>query len=208
MAMPDMGTLLRRTLGRTVRRCVTLQTLLLYSWDLQDMAESGSDVAAQCQISEVPGPDSSLFAALCARFPGRDFASRWHQGQQCFVASINGLIAGFGWVAHGRLWIDEIELLYELGPGEVFIYDCYVDAFHRGVGIYPALIDAAARNARRAGSAPAVALIASMAWNKASIRGIGKTNFKKCRRIRYLKLIGLRKWWWLPALPAKLYVAP
>jgi GNAT superfamily N-acetyltransferase len=200
MGVTDPVTLLRHALGRRLRRCATLQTLLLYRWDLRNPAGSSSDTVAGYQISQIPGPDSPLFEALCTAFPERDFPTRLRQQQQCFVADGAGGIVGFAWVSHTALWIDEIELLYQVEPGEMFIYDCYVDASHRGKGIYPALINASVRHARDADAAPAVALIASMAWNAASIRGIGKTNFKECLRIRYLKLASLRKWWRMPAV--------
>lgn len=182
---------LRRSLGRTLLALVTLRTVRIFRCALpftpSSAGSSSSELAITC-LSE----GSPEFTALCRKFGARDFADRLQGGHEGFVATIGGEVVGFLWMATNSLWIEEIEYAYRLPPGEAFIYDGFVDPAFRGRGIYPALITAAVQRPRPQEFDSI--LIAALASNPASLRGITKAGFRECERIRYRKILGLKNW--------------
>jgi len=175
---------------------VRIETLVLFRRALDDVSHHtapGLDI--------VPANDaaSQLFRRLCAKYPEKNFQERLGlRGRNCYVALRNGDIAGYGWLSTDSLYVDEIACTYPLAPGEVFIYDCFVDDAYRGQGIYPAILEATLSDCSKRSDIH-TAVIGAISVNQASIRGIRKAGFKEWKRIHYVEWGRRQHWWGLDA---------
>ena len=184
-------------LKKSLAGLVTIETLVLFDYDLQTWPKPiGRDPTglAVCRVDDVTSP---LFARLCAKYPDKDFPERGAlPGRECYVAVCDDDIAGYAWVSADSLHVDEIACTLPLAPDEVFIYDCFVDEAHRGKGIYPLMLQAALRDCaaqrhiRRA-------LIGAASVNHASLRGIRKAGFREWKRVHYVACGSMQRWWGL-----------
>lgn len=188
--------LVKKSLGNLVR----IETLVLFRYQLgSGLATGPAPLPRGLQISRIDEPSDPVFRDLCARYPHKDFRERIGlSGRLCYVALCEDRVAGYGWVSSDSVYVDEIARAFPLSQGEVFIYDCYVDAAHRGRGIYPALLRAILGDLEtRDGLGHAVIGAASV--NHASLRGIRKAGFREWKRVHYLGWGNQHRWWGLDA---------
>lgn len=176
---------------------VTIETLVLFECDLADRATAHGYEPPDPAVLRIDDVASPLFARLCAKYAEKDFRERGMlPGRECYVALRDGDIAGYAWVSDDSMHVDEVACVVPIAADEVFIYDCFVDAAHRGAGIYPAMLRTAlAGCAARQGVRRAVIGAASV--NQASIRGIRKAGFREWKRIHYLQCGTMQRWWGL-----------
>ena len=67
-------------------------------------------------------------------------APRLARGCRCFVVSVDGAIAGYGWLSTGPEWIGELQLEIRPQPGEGYIWNCVTLAEHRRKGVFASLL--------------------------------------------------------------------
>lgn len=67
-------------------------------------------------------------------------ASRFARGCRCFAVSIDGAIAGYGWLSTGTEWIGEIQLEITPQPKQGYIWDCATLPAHRQKGVFRSLL--------------------------------------------------------------------
>lgn len=116
-------------------------------------------------------------AALMARLQGKDegtMRERFEAGHRAYLALLHGVPAAWGWVATRRADIGELRSSFRIPRGERYLWNFVTLASHRGLGIYPRLlqciIDAESREAERF-------WIAYAPENHASAAGIRKAGF-------------------------------
>jgi RimJ/RimL family protein N-acetyltransferase len=183
-------------LRKLFAKFVRTETLIVFSRDVRGNISPLISRDPSVLITCVAAPSAEIFQRLCARYPQKKFAERLRRGgQQCFIATRDGVIAGYSWVSTTELYVAEIERIYPVATDEVFIYDCFVEAAFRGAGIYPAMLQAAVNESRKRNDNLERAVIAASVLNHASIRGILKAGFAEEKRIRYVECLQKQKWW-------------
>ncbi|NUQ94094.1 MAG: GNAT family N-acetyltransferase [Gemmatimonadaceae bacterium] len=108
---------------------------------------------------------------------GRDVAAmrrRFEDGHRAYVALLDGAPAAWGWVATRNAEIGELGARFAIAAGERYLWNFVTLPSHRGLGIYPRLLQAIVR----AESAEAERFwIAYAPENRASESGIRKAGF-------------------------------
>jgi GNAT superfamily N-acetyltransferase len=116
-------------------------------------------------------------AARMAALQGRDaseIAGRFARGHRAYVAHVHGEPAAWGWVATRSAEIGELGTRFDVPAGERYLWNFVTRPSHRGLGIYPRLLDAIVR----AESAEATRFwVAYAPENHASGSGIRKAGF-------------------------------
>jgi ribosomal protein S18 acetylase RimI-like enzyme len=116
---------------------------------------------------------ADLMSALQGR-PVEQMARRLAEGHRAYVAWRDGEPAAWGWVATRSADIGELGTTFSLPDGERYLWNFVTLPAHRGMGIYPRLVDAIVR----AESAEAERFwIAYAPENHASGSGIRKAGF-------------------------------
>ena len=133
-------------------------------------------------IAEMPSlPQLSTWRetdpAVMARLQGKriaDMAHRFELGHRAYVACWNDEPAAWGWVATREAEIGELRLRFAIPAGERYLWNFVTLPSHRGLGIYPRLLDAIV-NAESSDSERF--WIAYAPENRASGSGIRKAGF-------------------------------
>lgn len=119
-------------------------------------------------------------AATMAALQGRtelEMARRFAAGHRAYVAYWEGVPAAWGWVATRSAEIGELDLAFAIPARDRYLWNFVTAKSHRGLGIYPRLLDAIVR-AEAAESAEAERFwIAYAPENHASGAGIRKAGF-------------------------------
>lgn len=146
----------------------------------------------------IESPEDSWLAALCDAYPRRQFHLRMiHDCQQCYIAAINDQLVGYAWVTTSSCHVSEINFHLPVGPGRIYIYDCFVRADCRKQGIYHSLLSRilADYTLPRWPRRYETACIAVEPDNMTSVRGIRRVGFEEFSRISYLHLWAIERWY-------------
>lgn len=112
--------------------------------------------------------------ALLQERSAEEIARRYDTGHRAYVARLNDVPAGWGWVATRTASIGEIGATFTVPNGNRYLWNFVTLPSYRGLGIYPRLLQAIVR----AESAEAERLwIAYAPENHASASGITKAGF-------------------------------
>lgn len=118
--------------------------------------------------------DSAESMAMLQLRPESEIIARFDAGHRAYVASHAGVPAAWGWVATRHAKIGELDAAFAVPQGERYLWNFVTLATHRGLGIYPRLLDAIVR----AESSEAEAFwVAHAPENHASEAGIRKAGF-------------------------------
>ena len=117
--------------------------------------------------------DAAVMAALQGRDEA-DIARRFHAAHRAYVAWRDGEPAAWGWVATQIADIGELGSTFALPAGERYLWNFVTLAAHRGLGIYPRLLQAIVRAESRGAER---FWIAYAPENHASGAGIRKAGF-------------------------------
>ena len=116
---------------------------------------------------------AAVMATLQARTE-TEMLRRFAQGHRAYVALVDGAPAAWGWSAAAVAEIGETGTLFEIPRRERYLWNFVTLASHRGLGIYPRLLDAIV--AAESGEAD-VFWVAYAPENHASGAGIAKAGF-------------------------------
>ncbi len=117
--------------------------------------------------------DPALMAGLQGRSES-EMATRFAAGHRAYIAIHREVPAAWGWVATQRAEIGELGLSFSIPKGERYLWNFVTLVAHRGLGIYPRLLDAIVR----AESSEAHRFwVAYAPENHASGAGISKAGF-------------------------------
>lgn len=115
--------------------------------------------------------------AVMARLQGKpieEMTRRFARGHRAYVGCWNGAPVSWGWVATRDAEIGELRITFAIAAGERYLWNFVTLASHRGLGIYPRLLNeivtAESSDAERF-------WIAYAPENKASASGIRKAGF-------------------------------
>ena len=138
-------------------------------------------------MPELPGlvvsrtVDANLMARLQQK-PTSDMVRRLDDGHRAYVAFLNDEPSAFGWVATRTADIGEVGASLALATGERYLWNFVTLPSHRGLGIYPRLLDAIVR----AESPEAERFwIAYAPENHASGAGINKAGFRNVAELSF-----------------------
>jgi len=130
-------------------------------------------------LAPLPGLDvrRETDPAAMAALQGRDVAGmrrRFDAGHRAYVARRDGEPAAWGWVATRSADIGELGSSFALPDGERYLWNFVTLAAHRGLGVYPRLLEAIVRAESREAER---FWIAWAPENHASGAGIRKAGF-------------------------------
>jgi GNAT superfamily N-acetyltransferase len=114
---------------------------------------------------------------VLAQLQGRgveDIARRFADGHRAYVARMHGMPAAFGWVATRVAEIGEMATSFTIPDGGRYLWNFVTLPSHRGLGIYPRLLQAILRMESREAE---TFWIAYAPENRASGSGITKAGF-------------------------------
>jgi len=131
------------------------------------------------QLDALPGlairreEEPAVMAALQGR-PVAEMSRRFAEGHRAYVAWRHGEPAAWGWVATRSAEIGELGSAFAVPRGERYLWNFVTLAAHRGLGIYPRLLEAIVRAESREAER---FWIAYAPENHASGTGIRKAGF-------------------------------
>lgn len=124
---------------------------------------------------------AATMAALQGRTEG-EMTRRFVAGHRAYVAYWDGAPAAWGWVATRSAEIGELDASFQVPEGDRYLWNFVTAKSHRGLGIYPRLLDTIVR----AESAEAERFwIAYAPENHASGAGIKKAGFTTVAEISF-----------------------
>jgi hypothetical protein len=85
--------------------------------------------------------DANAMAQLQSRSL-EEIERRFAAGNRAYIAELNGDPAAWGWVATRAAAIGELDVSFDIAEGERYLWNFVTLASHRGLGIYPRLLDA------------------------------------------------------------------
>ncbi len=124
-------------------------------------------------------PDAARVAEVMAR-PVTQIEERLAAGHRAYLASRDGIATAWGWVATRTARIGEVDATLTLPPAHRYLWNFVTLREHRGLGIYPRLLEAIMREETQEAQE---AQEASWFWiayapeNHASASGIARAGF-------------------------------
>jgi ribosomal protein S18 acetylase RimI-like enzyme len=85
--------------------------------------------------------DATRMAAIQGRTE-TEMRARFDAGHRAYVAELGGETAAWGWVATRSAEIGELKAVFPIPDGERYLWNFVTAKTHRGLGIYPRLVDA------------------------------------------------------------------
>lgn len=137
-------------------------------------------------------------AAVADAFPRVPFDKRLEDGDSAFLAFVDGRLAHQSWISSSNAFIPQVRYDRRLAPDEIYFYDCVTLDSHRGRGLYPATLAAAARAFLGIGRTRAV--LGVLTTNQASLRGVKKAGFAEEFNHHFYKCCGVA---WAEEKPAR-----
>ena len=125
--------------------------------------------------------DARVMAALQGR-SADEMAGRFAVGHRAYVAWRDGEPAAWGWVATETAHIGELGSAFAIPRGERYLWNFVTLKAHRGLGIYPRLLDAIVR--AECGEAERF-WVAYAPENHASGAGIRKAGFERVAELSF-----------------------
>lgn len=116
-----------------------------------------------------------------------EWMSRMLRGDACYGAWVESKLVHYSWVqTSGEHSIETAGIDLPIRPGELWIYNCRTSNEHRGLKIYPRVLQHIMRE--RFAEGAVVAWIYTAEHNVASQRGVERAGFTRVRTLRALRL--------------------
>ncbi|HEY0604922.1 MAG TPA: GNAT family N-acetyltransferase [Herpetosiphonaceae bacterium] len=141
----------------------------------------------------VTSTDDAALVADLARLNPEEIVSRMEQGNQAYVGYVRDQPIAYGWSAAKIGAIYELDLVFEIPPGNRYLWDFATLPEWRGCGVYPRLLQAIIEQEQPAAQR---FWIGHTADNHASRQGILKAGFQTIEALvrtesRQLKILPL-----------------
>lgn len=177
-----------------MRRPWAFERGTLWALELDDPSPAlPAPSSADATFSEVVAGDDAALAAIAAAMGAADpgaMRERLASGRRCFVATVEGRVAAYGWVSQGTERIGELERTMLMAPGEAYIWDCATLPVFRRRGLYGALLRHINGLLRDEGLRRL--WIGASLDNTPSILGFRSAGFQPVITLAYLRVLGLR----------------
>jgi GNAT superfamily N-acetyltransferase len=118
-------------------------------------------------------PDAGVMAAAQGRTVA-EMAARMDAAHRAYVALLDGEITAWGWVATRSATIGELGATFAIPAGDRYLWNFVTRPTHRGLGIYPRLLDSIVASESREAER---FWIAYAPENRASATGIARSGF-------------------------------
>ena len=126
--------------------------------------------------------DRALVMSALQRRPLEDMAQRFADGHRAYVAWHAGEPAAWGWVATRTATIGELGSTFAIPEGDQYLWNFVTLPAHRGMGVYPRLLDAIVAAERESAERHWVAFAPE---NHASGAGIMKAGFREVAELSF-----------------------
>lgn len=180
----------------------------LWARDLADSPPTLPQPHATVAFSEAApdaAPDAATALAAAMGLAGPcEVQRRIEAGSRCFVARVEGAIAGYGWVSQGEERIGELERMLRMRPDEAYIWDCATLEPFRRQGIYSGLLAHIVAVMRREGLHRL--WIGANLQNRPSLKGFARAGFHPAIFIVFVRLLRSSHSWVIgaPSAPSAL----
>ncbi len=118
---------------------------------------------------------------------------RFKNGELCFVAKKEEEIIHYSWICFGSVYMNEIEKEEKFDDSTPIIYDVFTQPQYRGKKIFPYALSQEFNYLSQKGHS--YVYICALANNKSSIHGIKRAGFEVWQMIRYVKILGIKKYY-------------
>lgn len=124
--------------------------------------------------------------ATAMQEPSSTVRVRLEEGNRAMLAlTTDGRIAGYGWIRHGAIRIDDLPFRQPLPPDHAYIWDCLTTPAQRGRGIFPGLLRFMLATLQREGFHQAWAGVAP--GNEPSMRAFARAGFRVVAQIGVMR---------------------
>ena len=165
----------------------------LWAMDLDGKRPGPMRTQTSARFSEAKPETALALAAAMNLAEPHIVQRRFTAGSRCFVARIDGAIAGYGWISQGVEHIGELERELRMRPDEAYIWDCATLPLFRRQGIYSALLEYIAAALRDEGIRRL--WIGASLKNRPSLRGFANAGFQPAITIIYIRLLSVSHSW-------------
>lgn len=172
----------------------------LWAMDLDKATPAPARSPTVATFGEVAPEAADLLSRAMGGAGPCEAQRRFAAGSRCFVARIEGDIAGYGWVSQGEECIGELERIIRLRPDEAYIWDCATLEPFRRLGVYSALLGYIATTLRREGLRRL--WIGASLQNRPSLKGFANAGFQPVVIILYARLLRMSRSWLIGAASA------
>lgn len=184
-----MTGLLKRVMGSTCRWLYSCNEVIVFgarSWD------EAQEFPVDTEVIHVKhdATDRSLprLAPGLARTLSRRLTWRSRSNDACYLLLVDGQGVGYGWIrSTEKVDIEEIGLSLLLDSSQICLFDFYIDASFRGLGLYTNFLRELRRRFKNVS-----ALIYAESWNVASLAGISAAGFTPLASVCGICLFGRR----------------
>jgi GNAT superfamily N-acetyltransferase len=169
-----------RILGETVYRRAILIERLLHVPIVEQQA------GVEVEVSLLTAGDLDEYLAHRPGSSAAEICGRFRQGQKCFVARHQKIIANTCWAATGTARIDYLSCDISLAGDEVYTYGSYTAPRFRNLNIAAVRGNEMVRYFRERGYRRFVAIV--MPENKVAFRPAEKIGYRRIGTLGYVKL--------------------
>ena len=185
--------LLSRVFLRLLKPLVRFYSERIYEKDLKD----DKDILSMPPLgieSKLLSPDRYDELRELSQYPDKEYIKkRFDDNHTCFLAIGDSKIAFYAWGVMGeRVFVDGVTTWpLKVESGEAYVYNCFTAPEFRGKGIFPYMLNEAARFYKDHNASVLKAIVNGR--NYASWRSFEKAGFKLTVIVRYMKLFFLPK---------------
>ncbi|HET9109639.1 MAG TPA: GNAT family N-acetyltransferase [Ktedonobacterales bacterium] len=176
----------------------------LWARDLTGSLSASPQPHATVAFSEAAPDAATALATAMGLAEPCEVQRRFTAGSRCFLARVEGVIAGYGWVSRGEERIGELERVLRMRPDEAYIWDCATLEPFRRQGIYSGLLAHIVAMLRREGLHRL--WIGANLQNRPSLKGFAHAGFHPAILVVYVRLLRSSHSWVIgaPSAPSAL----
>ncbi len=172
--------LFSKALGETL-----LRQMLCFERSLAEPIEPAPPLPG-VTVEELPASRGHELLTLRPDKKLDDIASRFREGQRCFVASMHGRIVHARWLCTGKAWCEVLATELNIAPGVVYLYESFTVPEMRTAGLARAVGKFCLQRLREEGFQMVVAVVDP--WNREGRRALKNAGWVPAGRLASLRL--------------------
>src|SRR5712691_2498240 len=119
-------------------RAWAFQRGILWAMDFRRVAPALVWPQATARFAEVRRDSLEPLARAMDVRDVSEVRRRFETGRRCFAGWLDNEIVTYGWLSQTDESVGELERVYQMQPGEAYIWNCATLPRHRGQGLYSA----------------------------------------------------------------------